>query len=125
MISRGLRGSNGWLDWLHLDTADTVAILDSESDVSLVAPGWAPGVLDEIVLSAIQNTVADSEDTVVELGSASLGEDTRSVLLEDPLVSLDGDGDWSLVEGSLELVGASWSDHRERGGRDNTPGAVV
>jgi hypothetical protein len=36
-------------------------------------------------------SVADSEDTVVELLTASGGDDTTSIALEGELVSLDGD----------------------------------
>jgi len=41
---------------------------------------------------------------VIEAGSASLGvHNTGSVLLEDGLVGLNGDGDWSLGDSSLKL----------------------
>ena len=40
---------------------------------------------------------------MVESGSASAGDDTTRVSLEGELVGLDGDGDWSLGEGSSEL----------------------
>ena len=52
---------------------------------------------------ALLGSVADGEDTVVELLTATVGDDTTSVALEGELVGLDGDGDWSLCKGSLEL----------------------
>ena len=53
---------------------------------------------------AVLGTVSDGEDTVVEVVSASVGDDTGVVSLEGELVGLDGNGDWSLSDGSLELV---------------------
>jgi len=93
-----------WLGgWARLDSADTSAFLDTESDVAVLSPGFTPGVLDEVVLNAVVGTVADGEDSVVELISTALGDDTTSVRLEDSLVSLNGNGDWAQVESSLEL----------------------
>ena len=54
---------------------------------------------------SVLGSVSNSEDTVVELGSASGGvEDTGLVLLEDGSVGLNGHGDWLLGDGGLELV---------------------
>jgi len=69
-------------------------------------------------------TVSDGEDTVVELLSTSGGDDTTGVSLEGELVGLNGDGDWSLVEGSLEL-GSGWGDIGETGNFTNTRGFDV
>ena len=44
---------------------------------------------------------------MVEVGSASGGDDTGSVRLEGELVSFDGNGDWSLGDGGLKLGWAS------------------
>jgi hypothetical protein len=42
---------------------------------------------------------------MIEAGSAKLGiHDSTSVLLEDSLVSLNGDGNWSLSNSSFELI---------------------
>merc|ERR1712023_94269 len=62
-----------------------------------------PRVLDEEVLLSALGSVSNGEDTVVEVGTASVGDDTASVALEGELVGLDGNGDWSLVDGSSEL----------------------
>ena len=56
--------------WLHLDTADTRTIDDSELDVALVAPGGVPGVLNEPVFLAVLSSIAYSEDSVVKSGAA-------------------------------------------------------
>ena len=56
--------------WLHLDTADTRTIDDSELDVALVAPAGAPGVLDQVVVLAVVRAVSDSKDTVVNISAA-------------------------------------------------------
>ena len=100
------RSVGGWVGWgSGLDTADTSTIFDSDLDVSCVSPGCAPRVLDEVVLGTVLDTVSDGEDTVVKVGSAlGSGDDTGVVHLEDELVGLDGDGDWLLVEGGLELL---------------------
>ena len=55
---------------LHLDTADTVAVNDSELDVSLVSPGGVPGVLDEPVVLAGLGAPSDGKDGVIEGVSA-------------------------------------------------------
>jgi len=48
---------------------------------------------------------------MIELSSTSGGiQDTRSVMLENGLVSFDGDSNWSLGDSSLQLVHTSWGD---------------
>lgn len=78
-----------------LDTAAT-----GEQDVAIVTPAGAPRVLDLVVVNAVEGAVTDGEDTVVKVGAAGGGEDTRLVQLEGGLVSLDGDGHGALVQGS-------------------------
>jgi len=70
-----------------------------ESDVTLLTPGLAPGVLDLVEVDTVVSAVADSQHTVVQRGTASSSEDTRLVQLEGGLVSLDGDGDRANVQG--------------------------
>ena len=83
---------------------DTADVVGSDLDVSLVTPGWSPGVLDEEVVLSRLGSVSDSEDSVIELGSAGgASDDTGGVGLEDSLVSLDGNGDWSLGESGLKV----------------------
>jgi len=100
-----MRSVSGREDGLHLDTADTSAVLDSDSNVTLLSPLGGPRVLNDVEwTSSSVGSVTNSEDTVVEGSSAgSAGDDTTGVLVEHGLVGLDGNGDWSLVEGSHEL----------------------
>lgn len=94
---------------MHLDTADTLSFDSSDLDVTLVSPGSGPGVTDDVVLFTSLGSVSDSSDGVVKVGSAGGGvEDTALVLLEDGSVSLNGDGDDTLVDSSLELGNAVW-----------------
>ena len=95
-------GDNG--ERLHLDAADTLAVDDGHLDVSLVTPDGVPGVLDEPVFLAALGAVADSEDGVVEVGSASSGgHDTGLVGLEDVRVGLNGDSERLGGESGLHL----------------------
>jgi len=89
---------------LHLDTADTLAFNGSDLDVSLVTPGSAPRVSHDVVLFTTLGSVTNSSDGVVKIGTAGSGvENTAVVHLEDRLVSFNGDGDDTLVEGGNEL----------------------
>jgi hypothetical protein len=93
-----------------LDTADTESFDSGDLDVSFLSPNGSPGVSNEVVLLARLNSVTNGGDGVVEGGSASLGvQDTGFVLLEDGSVGLNGNGDWSLGNGGLQLSnGSSW-----------------
>jgi len=73
----------------------------------MVTPASTPRVADEHVVLATLGSVANSGDTVVEVGTASsAGENSRFVSLEDRLVSLDGDRHDSLGDGGVELARA-------------------
>jgi len=98
------RSVGGGLSRLHLDAADTGAVGDLEADVAILTVGGAPRVLYLVVLNAVLNAVADSENTVVEVGAAAIGgaDDTALVALEDALVGLDGNGDGALGDLGLE-----------------------
>ena len=88
-----------------MDTADTGSWGNSDLDVTINTPVWSPGVLDKVVFLSVLSSVTNGKDSMVEGGSAlSRGKDTTSVGLENGLVGLDGNGDWSLGNGSLELV---------------------
>lgn len=110
----------GWVERLHLDTANTFALNGSDLDVSLVSPGGTPRVTDDVVFLSTLGSVSNGSDGVIEVGTAGGGvEDTASVLLEDGSVGLDGDGDDGLGDGSLELSNAvAWhvGDGRDLGG---------
>ena len=57
---------------------------------------------------------------MVELSTASSGDDTTGVIVKDGLVGLDGDRNWSLGNSSLELGGGSDSDILETSNLTNT-----
>merc|ERR1719263_1905705 len=82
----------GWVERLHLDTADTGAFDSGDLDVSLISPRSSPGVSDDVVLLSVLGSVSNGGNGVIELSSASFGvQDTTGVLLEDSIVSLNGD----------------------------------
>ena len=60
----------GWVEWFHVDTADTLAVLDGDSDVSSFTPVRAPGVSDNVVWGLTFSVVTNSNDGVVKAGSA-------------------------------------------------------
>merc|ERR1719498_486791 len=60
---------------------------------------------------------------MVECGSAGGSlNDTRLVLLEDHLVGLDGDGDWTLLQSSLKLALTLWGNISVALSRDDSLG---
>jgi len=90
-----------------LDAADSRSVDGGDSAVSSLSPSGTPGVSNDVVVLATRCTVSDGSDGVVESGTASGGvDDSAAVLPEDGIVGLDGDGDDTLVEGSLELSNA-------------------
>ena len=87
-----------------MDTANTGTVFDSDLDVSSLTPGITPGVLDEVVLDSVFDTISSGEDTMVKIGTAlGSSDDTSFVELEDEFVGLNGNRDWLLVKGSFEL----------------------
>ena len=112
--------------WLHLDTADTVAINDSELDVTLVTPGGVPGVLDEPVVLAGLSAPSDGKDGVVEAGTArGAVENTTLVGLEDVLVGLDRDSKGLNGKGGLHLADVAGGDETIVGDVDGGGAALV
>ena len=104
-----------------MDTADTITLLDSESDVSAFSPGGSPGVSDDVVVLSVFGSPSDGNDSVVKLGSAGgSGHDTSGVVLEWSLVGLDGDGNWAVLEGGLERGGGSNLDVSVGGSRNDS-----
>ena len=108
MIDQNIHTSvGGGVGRLLGDTAD---VGGSDLDVAGLTPGGAPGVLDEEVLLTVLSAIADSEDTVVKLGSAGgTSDNTTGVALEGHSVGLDGDRDGLFgnggLEGSTRLIG--------------------
>jgi len=104
---------------VSLDSADTVSVGKTNSDVSLVTPARTPRVLDDVMVS----TVSNSENSVVENVTAAGGDDSIGVVSKHLLVSLDGDSNGTGVQGSLEV--SNTNRHREvAGGIGNTLGFV-
>ena len=93
-----------WEEWVHLNAANTVAILDFESHVTFLAPGAGPGVLHDPVFLASIASVTNDKGGVVELSTAGgTVEDSATVLLEDRLVSFDQDRGGCLSDSGLHL----------------------
>ena len=91
---------------LHLDTANALAINNSQSDVAIVAPRSSPGVLDEpeVLIKAVIVAPSNEKHGVVESGATrSIVEDAALVGLEHVLVGFDNDSDRLLREGSFQL----------------------
>ncbi len=70
-----------------------------QKDIAIYAPRGTPRVLDFVVISTVQSAITDSQNTVVQVSTASTSEDTRLVELEGRLVGFDGNRDWLLVQG--------------------------
>jgi len=93
------RGAHSWVDRLVQDAANIASLCNLE--VTLVAPSVAPGILDQPI--AFSRVVADSKNTMVEVGAAILRQNATSVVLERALIGLNGNGHWANVNGRLEL----------------------
>lgn len=99
------------LNGLHLNAADPSAFFNAYLDVALVSPSHAPGVFHKVILLTDGGgTITNSKNTVVKIDTTTLGDDTRSVVLEDVLVSFNSHGSWPLSDRSLELVDAERGD---------------
>jgi hypothetical protein len=99
---------------LSKDTADTLSVVlllvSSDEDITILTPSSTPRVLDNESFIETNFLVTDSQDSVIEVSTASLSEDTRAVHLEGVFISFDEDGDGSVDEGSLELISAVGGD---------------
>ena len=89
-----------------MDTADTRAINGSESDVTVLTPFGAPRVLDNPVVNTVLGTVTNSEDSVVNVDTTVLLDNTTGVINESVAASFDANGDGRNVKGGLELGNA-------------------
>jgi len=103
-----------WVDEkppIHLSTddvgshvGDTALVLVADhADVALLTPRGTPGVLDNPVGLGAVSAVTNSEDTVVEVGTASTVEDTTRVELEAHLVSLNSNSNGDDVDSVHEV----------------------
>jgi len=106
MVEQCYRCSVGvWPDGDLLDTTDSLSgFLGSDSDVSRFSPGGSPGVSDNVVFLSVLSSVSDGGDGVVESGSRALGlgDNTTGVVHESGLLGIDGDGNWSLLDGGFQ-----------------------
>ena len=84
--------------------------LIGEQDVAGHAPRSTPRVLHLPVAGTVGGTVADSEHTVVEGGSARAGQHTGGIELEAGLVGLNGDRHGLLGDGGAESIGVLLGD---------------
>ena len=96
-LQRGIRGHE---QDTALATFLILALL--HSDVSILTPRGTPGVLHLPVVHTIVSAVANSQDTVVQVGAAVTSVHTRGVQLEAELISLDGHRHGLLVHSGLE-----------------------
>jgi hypothetical protein len=100
---------------------DTANVTLAELNIAIGSPGSAPRVLDKEVVLASFGSIADGEDTVVQLGTASGSSDnTGLILLEGGLVGLNSNGDRTLVQSSLKLGAIHMLDIMISGGTNNT-----
>ena len=76
-----------------MDTADTwSSLLGGDSDVTLFSPACTPRVSDDVVLLSVFNSITDTGDGVIELGSTRWGvDDTTGVSHEGRGFGSDGD----------------------------------
>ena len=113
------------LGWVGCHLEDTTDVVLSDFDISIISPWGRPGVLDEEVVNSILSTITNSEDTVVELSSAILGEDTWGVGLERSLISFNGNWNGLFNEGSFQLSSRVGWDIRVTSNFTNTLGLNV
>jgi len=91
-----------WVGGRVFDSTE-IAVVSLDSEVSLFSPGRSPGVLDEPVWGSVVFSVSDEEDSVVEVLSTQSLDDSTEVELE--VHGVNGDGDWSVLEGGHQLLG--------------------
>ena len=103
-----------------MDTAAAITIFNTDLDVAACAPSGSPGVLDKVVFLAVLSTVADSEDSMINAGTAARANNTRAVVPEDRTVSVNGDRDGTLGNGTLESRRGLFCDFGEAANLDLT-----
>lgn len=82
-----------------VDATDTADAAGGDADVARLTPAGAPGVADDVVLSAVFFTPTDGSDSVVNVGRAAVsgGDDTTRIVHEDVIASGNSDVDGLLV----------------------------
>jgi hypothetical protein len=77
----------------------------------LITPGFSPRVLNDESFQDTDLGVTNSQDSVIEVSTATSTDDTLAVELEDALVSFNSNWDGAVVsEGSLHVVSGVSSD---------------
>jgi len=79
-----------------VDTTDSISIGSANSDISIVSPTISPRVLDKIMISG----ETDSENSMVNLGSAISLDDSALVESEGSIASSNGEGNWLFSDSS-------------------------
>ena len=96
----------GRVEWVHLNTANTITIGNSNLNVAQITPGSVPRVLNEPVLETRGGigTIANGEDSVVQVSAAvSVVKDATLIEGESMWVGLDRDSERLLRQRSLHL----------------------
>ena len=93
-----------WVEGKRLDSADASSFDGGDLHVAVLTPVGVPGVSEDVVILSAFGAVSDKSDCMVECGSTGdIIEDTSLVVLEHGLVSFNGDSDWLLNDGCLQL----------------------
>jgi hypothetical protein len=77
-----LENLDGGEDGGHVDTADSITRGNENSDVALLTPVCAPGVLDDPVLATGFYTIANKENSMIKVRLADIDrvDDARGIL---------------------------------------------
>merc|ERR1740139_1837135 len=70
----------------------------------MITPARTPAVLHLPVISSGISAIADQQYTVISVGSTAVGNDTSSVVLEDVLVGLNGNGHRLLLSRRHQVI---------------------
>ena len=93
---------DSWVSNILIDTTNTGAGWLTDPNVSSITPWGSPWVSDYVVASGSWNTISDSNNCVVNVGStSSAGNDSWGVWLEGGGVSFNSNWDWLLSNSSL------------------------
>jgi len=100
-------------------------LVSTNVDIIILTPRSTPGVLDDGGFIETNRLVANTEDGMIEISTATLFDDTRAVHLEDILISFNEDGNGTINEGSLQLINGVGSDELVTTSDSNSLGFLV
>jgi len=89
---------------IRLDGADTGSLYDSYSEITIFSPWSTPWVFNQIIWSTCWSIITNSQNTMIDLLSASLSNDTTGIISPCRSRSINTYTDRLLVDGSLELA---------------------